>query len=193
MATPKQSPDIWISYEETIPGAAIQRFADAVSAPGLALEVETRPSSGPQAALIWLAATAVIIYLGKPYFEGFLKEAGKDHYQLLKKGISSLWSSFFGDARAVRMTIVGSRGKLPKALKYSVAFSIMAEANSGLRFKLLFPDDISAEEFDLAVANFLAFLSRYYSGDIDSGTQHRLASYRAMGHTILLTYDNAND
>jgi hypothetical protein len=120
--------------------------------PGLALEVEPRPSTGPQAGLVWLLPTAVILFIGRSYFDGFLKEAGKDHYQLLKERIASLWSLFFDDDRAIQTTVVGTPGKVPKDQRYSVTFSMMAEANSGLIFKLLLPDEISAEEFNLAIA-----------------------------------------
>jgi hypothetical protein len=189
---PKTPPDILILYEETIPRVAFQSLADAVSAPGLALEVVPLPPRGPQAGLSWLTLTVVSVFIGRSYFDGFLKEAGKEHYQLLKKGIGSLWSLFFGEDRTIRVTVVGTRGKVPKHQEYSVTFSVMAEAGSGLRFKLLLPDDCSAEEFNLATANFLEFFSRYYAGRLDSSTQLRLTSYRVIGGTIPMAYDRAN-
>jgi hypothetical protein len=99
---------------------------------------------------------------------------------------------FFGDDRAIRAKVVGTPGKVPKDPRYSVAFSIMAAGNSGLMFKLLLPDEASAAEFSLAIANFLGFLSCYYSGRLDSATQLRLASSHAVGRTILMMYDKAN-
>jgi hypothetical protein len=184
-------PDILISYEDTIPAVTFQPLADTVSAPGLALEVEARPATG-QAGLFWLLPTAAIIFIGRSYFDGFLKEAGKDHYQLLRKGIGSLWSSFFGEGWTIRATLFGTPGKIPTDQKFSITFSIMAEANSGLIFKLLLRDESSAEEFNLVIADFLDFLSSYYSGHLDSATQLRLAGAREAGRTILIAYDNAN-
>jgi hypothetical protein len=39
---------------------------------------------------------------------------------------------------------------------------------------------------------FLEFLSRYYSGRLDSTTQLRLTISHAIGRTILMVYDKAN-
>jgi hypothetical protein len=186
----KTPPDLVITYQLPLPGEAIQPFVDAVKAPGLALVVEPKPPSGPFAGFQWLLPTAVIIWFGKSYFDSFLKEAGKDHYALVKRGLSSLWPLFFGEGRGVRLTAVGTPGKIrPDDAKYSLGMSILAEAGSGLHFKLLFPDDISAEGFNAATASFLRFLERYYAGDLDVATELRLGAARAVGRTILVEYD----
>ena len=123
-------------------------------------------------------------------FDGFLKEAGKDHYALVKRGINSLWPTFFGESRSVRVTAIGTRGKIrPADDKYSLGISIFAEADSGVHFKLLFPDDLSAEGFNSATASFLDFLKRYYSSDLDPVTAMQISAVRKVGRTILVTYD----
>ena len=183
-------PDLLISYQLPLTEEVIQSFVDAVNAPGLTLAVEPRPPSGPFAGFQWLLPTAVLIWFGKSYFDGFLKEAGKEHYARVKRGLSSLWPLFFGESRAVRMTAVGTPGKIrPGDAKYSLGISILAETGTGLHFKLLFPDDISAEEFNIATASFLHFLERYYGGDLDVATELRLGAARPVGSTILATYD----
>jgi hypothetical protein len=135
----------------------------------------------------------VVIYISKAYFDGYLKEAGKEHYHVLKNAIASLWGSFFGEDRTVRGCLVTSRGKTPRDQKYSITISLMAEADAGLQFKLLFDDESSAEELNLAVACFLKFLEEYYEGSLDPANQVRLAGARAVGRTILLAYDKANN
>jgi hypothetical protein len=182
-----------ISYEETIPEVLLRPFSEIASASGLIVVVEPRPSMGPLAGIHWLLPTAVVIYVSKSYFDGYLKEAGKEHYHLLKVAIGSLWSSFFGGNRAVRARLVGSRGKVPADQRYSITISVMAEANSGLRFKLLFEDECSAEELNLAVAGFLRFLEKYYQNSLDKDTEARLAAARVIGRTILLAYDRKNN
>ncbi len=183
-------PDLLISYQLPLPQEAVQPLIDAVNAPGLTLVVEPRPPSGPFAGFQWLLPTAVFIWFGKSYFDGFLKEAGKDHYALVKRGLGSLWPLFFGESRGARVTAVGTLGKIrPDGAKYSLGISILAEAGSGLHFKLLFPDDISAECFNVATASFLHFLEKYYAGSLDVATELRLGAARAAGGTILVTYD----
>ena len=183
-------PHLLVSYELPLPEEAVQPFIHAVQVPGLALVVEPRPPSGPFASLLWLLPTTVIIWFGKSYFDGFLKEAGKDHYALVKRGLSSFWPLFFGESRGVRVTAVGTPGKIrPGDDKYSLGISILAEAGFGLHFKLLFPDDLSAEGFNAATAGFLHFLERYYGGELDAGTEQRLGAARKVGRTIFVTYD----
>lgn len=187
---PRTLPDLLISYQLPLPEEAVRPFIDAVDAPGLDLSVEPRQPSGPFAGFQWLLPTAVFIWFGKSYFDGFLKEAGKDHYLLVKRGLSLLWPVFFGESRGVRVTAVGTPGKIrPDEAKYSLGISILAEADSGLHFKLLFPDDISAEGFNVATASFLGFLERYYAGALDVATELQLSSARVLGKTILVTYD----
>lgn len=127
-----------ISYDEAIPAALLQPFLDIVPAPGLIVLAASRPSTRAQAGIQWLLPTAIVIYVSRSYFDGYLKEAGKEHYHLLKAAIGSLWSSFFGENRAVRVSLVASRGKVASDQQYSITISVMAEANSGLRFKLFY-------------------------------------------------------
>jgi hypothetical protein len=125
---------------------------------------------GPQAGIHWLLPTAVVIYISKSYFDGYLKEAGKEQYYVLKNAIGSLWSTFFSENRVVRTRLVASRGKMPADQKYSITVSVMAEADAGIRFKLLFEDESSAEKLNLAIAGFLTFLEAYYEGRLDAAT-----------------------
>lgn len=182
-----------ISYVETIPEVVVRPFSEMVAAPGLTVVAEPRPSPGPQAGIHWLIPTAMFVYVSKSYFDGFLKEAGKEHYHLLKAAIGSFWPSFFGENRAIRAQLVGSQGKVHANQKYSITISIVAEADSGLQFKLLFEDDCSSEELNLAVANFLRFLEKYHEGGLDLDTQVRLTRARVIGRTILLAYDKKNE
>ena len=184
-------PDLLISYQLPLTEEVIQSFVDAVNAPGLTLAVEPRPPSGPFAGFQWLLPTAVLIWFGKSYFDGFLKEAGKEHYALVKRGLSSLWPLFFGENQSVRITTVGTPGKIsPDDAKYSLGISILAEAGSGLQFKLLFSDDMSAGDFNAATARFLHFLEKHYAGSLDAATERRLGAARAIGRTIFVTYDS---
>jgi hypothetical protein len=190
----KTPPHLLISYQLPLPEEAIRPLVDAVKAPGLDLVVEPRPPSGPFAGFQWLLPTAVIIWFGKSYFEGFLKEAGKDHYALVRRGLSSLWPLFFGEGRDVRVTAIGTPGKIRSdEAQYSLGISILGEAGHGLHFKLLFPDDISVEGFNAATASFLSFLERYYAGELDAATELRLRAARAIGGTTLVTYDQDQD
>jgi len=80
---------IGISYLAGTPDDAVSEFVTTVERPGLELRVQHQEPT-PRASMEWLAATAVVVYLAKPYFDGFLSEMGKDHYNALKRGLVAL-------------------------------------------------------------------------------------------------------
>jgi hypothetical protein len=190
---PEDTPHIVLSYRSTIPPQVFSPLLDSLAAPHLSVRVDAREPEGPQAGLEWLLPTAAIVYLTKSYFDGFLREAGKEHYQAFKKGIASLWSSFFGSDRTVRMHVVASTpGKLPPGVRYSWALFLMADGASGTRFKLLLSDATSPAELDLAVLAFLEFLAECHAGHISEPLRTSLASVHHVGGLALLTYDLAS-
>ncbi|QOY91285.1 hypothetical protein [Paludibaculum fermentans] len=187
-------PDLLVSYQPPLSMAYIQPLIDSVEASGLSISIEPRPPSGPYAGIHWLIPTALFIWVGKSYFDGFLKEAGKNHYSALQLGLASLWPVFFGKKRLIKITAVGTAGKIPlEAAKYSLGISLLAEAGPGLHFKLLFPDEMSALDYNTAIALFFDFLQKYYSGNLDPASEARLGAARRVARTILVTYDASNN
>jgi hypothetical protein len=181
------APPILVSYAENIPQEVLDAFRNAV-AERLDLRLESRPPAGPQAGLEWLLPTAVVIFLAKAYFDAFLKEAGKDHYHLLKSGMLSLWHSLISPDRKVNLRIVSTGGKITDS-RYSLALSVMAEAADGYRFKLLIDNSVGEEEFNAVISIFLDFLAAYYSNRLDAKLTNELREKRVVGRTILIAYD----
>jgi len=124
--SPDRPLQIAVSYEEQFPEEIISHFISGIASPGLDIKSEARESE-PKAGLEWLVPTAVIIFIGKAYFDSFLKEMGKDHYQLLKRGVAALWKYFFGSERSAKINLVGTKGKVSSAALYSLSFSIMTD------------------------------------------------------------------
>lgn len=180
-------PQVVVSYDENIPEEVLGGFREAVADDRLHLRIESRPTT-PQAGLEWLVPTAVVIFLGKAYFDAFLKEAGKDHYHLLKSGISSLWRTLVSRDRKVNLRLLKSGGKVVEG-KYSLALSVMAEAAEGYRFKLLLEDSVGEEDFNAVIAMFLDFLETYYADRLDPNLRKDLREGRVVGRTILIAYD----
>lgn len=181
-------PQLAVSYDENIPDEIVELFRSAVADRRLDLRVESHPGRGPQASVEWLISTAVVIFLGKAYFDAFLKEAGKDHYHLLKSGMSLLWRFLVSKDRKVNLQCVTVGGKVIDN-RYSLILSMMAEANDGYRFKLLIENSIGEEEFNTTVGLFLDFLEAYHGTSLDAATAKALAEGRVVGRTILLAYD----
>jgi len=183
-------PQLAIFHTTSIPEDVFAEFMHIVTAEKLDLQVQSREEDGPFAALEWLVPTAVIAYIGKSYFDGFLKEMGKDHYALLKAGLRTLHGKLVGP-RVPEVTIISTEGKMRGEQIYSLRYSILAEASEGLRFKLLIQADVAADDYDEILASFLAFLEAYHGGTLDSRSIERLKQARVIGGTMLLAFNPA--
>ena len=185
MTTP---PQIAISHVGSIPEEVFSDFLKAISTEGLRLDIESREDGEIYAGFEWLIPTAVIIYIGKSYFDGFLKEMGKDHYNLLKAGLKVLREKLLGPA-APQMTVVSSAGKTTSNQPYSFVYSIMAEGNGGLRFKLLLQREVSELEYDEILNAFLGFLEAYHLQAPEAVFAANLEASRASGGVVLLAFN----
>jgi hypothetical protein len=157
-------PDIAISYEESIPADLFDDFDKSLREDSLNFVIDVRPNPGPCAGIEWFLPTAIIVFIGKSYFDGFLKEAGKDHYNKLKESISGLTRKTMTQPRIEPIIIASHEGKIRKDNPYSLAFSIYAEANNGNRFKLLIPKPNSSIDYNEIIYKFLDFLNDYHDG-----------------------------
>ncbi|RQO62858.1 hypothetical protein DBV14_03550 [Variovorax sp. KBW07] len=155
---------------------------------GTEIEFEQRNEGGPYAGLEWLLPTAVILFIGKAYIDGFVKEIGKDHYALLKQGLKSLYARLVGP-RAPALTIVSTAGKSGAKSPYSLLFSLLAEAPDGLCFKLLIKASATEAEYDATVNAFIAFLDAFHNKALPAEVVQELQAVRVVGKTLLLAYD----
>jgi hypothetical protein len=179
-----------LGYLTSIPQEAVQPVIDVLEAEGVDLEIRRREPPGPFAIAEWLIPSAVVIFAAKSYFDGFLKEVGKDHYALLKKAISASWPAFFGNDPIVQLQLVGSApNKVPKKPTYSIAFSVMAEAGERKVFKLLLPTDSTREDLETSVGSFLAFVERFHANALEPEQATKLEELSNLGGTFAITYD----
>jgi hypothetical protein len=183
-----KSPQIAVSHTTSIPEEVFAEFRKLVATENLDFQIKSREEGAMFATIEWLIPTAVIIYIGKSYFDSFLKEMGKDHYVLLKAGLKTLRDKFLGPT-APEITIISTEGKSFSNQPYSLLYSIMAEANSGVNFKLLLQRDVTAEEYEEIIASFLAFLLAYHSDKLDAGCMERMQQARVVGRTLLLSFN----
>ncbi|ART63905.1 hypothetical protein [Kushneria marisflavi] len=140
---------IGISYQEDISQDFIDEFSATVSDPRLQIKIESR-SRGFYASIDWALPTLVIAYLAKPYFEGFLQEAGKDHYQALKKGILQLTRRLYGKHPEHRDR------------KRSLLFSTIVSLQDGRSLKFVFPEGVSLKKYEVAVDSMYRLLSEHF-------------------------------
>ena len=132
-----------------------------------------------------LGVTAIAFFILKPYFEGFMKEAGSDHYKILKKALYNLWQKFYKKDANVRFVVLTSEGEV--RTEYSLLFSINAQTSSEVMVRLLIREDWSEKEFVAAIDAFLTLLERYH---LSCGHQSiDLDNERNYGGVILISFN----
>jgi hypothetical protein len=179
-----------LAYQEPIINPdVIAGFEEDIQSPGLKVIVESVPMIGVRAALEWLAPTAIVAYIAKPYFESFLSEMGKDHYAITKKTLGKFQERIqerFGE----RLKVFASKGKLgPDAHKFSPVFSIEAQSPLEYRVKLLIQTEIQPEQFNLAVESFLNLLAESYGINELTEQSKQLLSNKPMGRVLLVFFN----
>lgn len=180
-------PAIAISYTQQVPATTFSQFERLLASGGTDVQSEERDSDGPYAGIEWLIPTAVIIFLGKAYFDGFLKEMGKDHYTLLKRGLKSLYTGLIGP-EAPKLNVLSTAGKVSGAQKYSLLFSLLAEAEDSLRFKLLIQSGATEAEYEATINAFIAFLDAFHRRQLSAEVVDELRNTRVSGKIVLLAY-----
>jgi hypothetical protein len=182
-------PALALSYQSPAQEADFEEALELLRSGGQEVETEEREPSGPFAGLEWLIPTAVIFFIGKAYVDGFVKEIGKDHYNLLKGALKTLWSRMVGpDSPA--LTVIGTAGKARAANEYSLFFSLLAEAPDGIRFKLLIKSHATQEEYQATIDAFIDFIDAFYKRELTQQFVDEAAKIPAVGKTLLVAYDS---
>lgn len=148
-------------YDEQVPQDFLDDFCLDLKAESLDFRRQSLPPRGLQASLDMLVLTAIVLFLLKPYFDGFMKEAGRDHYVLLKKKIKKLWGRFFSKDKDFHYVVFTSSGE--KKLEHSLLFSIYAEINNERKIKFLIRENCSKDDFTAGIDDFFDLIESYHS------------------------------
>ncbi|MFL6691132.1 MAG: hypothetical protein ACJ8IR_13260 [Alphaproteobacteria bacterium] len=178
-------PPVLLSHWDQIPSEFFNDFAAEVSSAGIPLSITPRRDRGIYAGVEWLIPTVVVACIAKSYFDGFVGEMGRDHYIALKSALAKLARKL----ALLKITIFASgQNKVRAQQPYSFAYSVIAEASAGLNFKLLLEAELDEGQCDEAIGAFLEFLQAYHSGMLEGPVVAALATGRAIGGTLLLSY-----
>lgn len=117
--------------------------------------------------LEWALPTVVGLYIIKSYFEGFIKELSKDHYNFLKKWIKKTAV----ELRLIKVYTVADNSSVDKINPQntqSQVFSIRAISNDGEHLKFLFDETLSNEDWEKGIELLMELLEEHYcSGEND--------------------------
>lgn len=109
----------------------------------------------------WTIPGLIAAYLFKPYFETFLKEAGKDHYLLLKEQLKKLLAKG-KNAKVTTITSSTSTNKTDKNDTQSKAISVEVEIKDGRRIKLMFDTELEISDWYLALDNIMELIKQNF-------------------------------
>ena len=182
-----QNSHLALIYNEQVPSSILDSFCCDIEAKSLDFQRQSLPSEEPQGSLDTLFLTAIAFFVFKPYFDGFLKEAGRDHYILLKKALKSLWNRIFSKDVNFRCIILTPRGEVKS--KHSFLFSIYVEINNGRKVKFLIREGCSEDEYVQGIDAFLNLIESYYLNVPYEGIEIDLDGEKNYWGHILIEFD----
>ncbi len=178
---------IALHHFRKVPAGLLDEFCTSVSIDSLRFERVSRPESGPQMGIEWFVFPAIAVFLLKPYFDSFMKEAGKDHYYVLKRALKALWGELFSKDRKLRV-VIGTASGIKKR-EYSMLFAIYAAVDDGKLVKLLIPEECTEEEYSASIEAFLDFVESYHSKKSENKLIINFYPERGSRHIAFVTYD----
>jgi hypothetical protein len=166
---------IGFSYQEDLPKEIMDELIDNITIEGLTIQSESR-EVGVYMAMEWALPSIIVAYLSKPYFEAFLKEAGKDHYQLLKKGFINLFKRLFT--------------KTNKA-KRSSLFSVIGQLEDGRSVKFIFPEGLPEDEYEVLLNMLFELLANHYSAFPNDDITNIIDELQTPSRSVYLEYSSS--
>ncbi len=162
----KNIPHIAIEYPDYFP----EDFGDLLSG-GIEHELldlrVVRKEPTAWLASEWIIPGIIAVYILKPYFESFLKEAGKDHYLLLKNKLNDILSK----TKTMEVKIVASAGttdKVDNSNTQSKAISVYIQTEKGIMIKLLYDNNLDLETWQSSTNEFLKLIENHYENQNDN-------------------------
>jgi hypothetical protein len=146
-----------------VPEAELKEFYEELKVSEFVIS-EKEFDNGVYASLDWLIPSAFGVYILKPYFDAFLKEAGKEHYQVLKNAITDkVVPKFLIENAPLKVKMVTSGDKVKENF-FSGSFSISSSINysdRNVQIKLLFPENSNDHYCAKAIDKFSSLVSKY--------------------------------
>lgn len=153
---------IKIDVPAAFPDELVNRFRKELETQNLNLDIRKLPTGGPYASLEWAIPTLIAVYILKPYFEGFLNEMGKEHYNILKNWLQRNSES----TRLIKVTTVvakQSSNKINAPSTQSKVFSINSITNEGHKIKFLFDENFEPECWNIGIKNAMNILEKHFT------------------------------
>gem|GEM_PF-1120526 len=154
-------PDIVYIFPSFFPEEIINNELEIIQNSNLKIRTHKSEENSIYNAFEWIIPTAFGVYILKPYFEGFLSEAGKDHYTLLKKFVNN----FLEKGKEYNFSVIAAKespDKLSKNYNKSFTISLEIQTKNNRVIKVLFDNSLSIEEWKKSSDEILNIFQEHY-------------------------------
>lgn len=149
-----------VTYPESFPQNIIDEEITEIKTSDIKIHI-VKKENDIFAAMEWMVPTFFATYLLKPYFESFLKEAGKDHYEIVKNVCKKMLEK--GKSNPAKLISASqSTEKLSKNYSQSISVSILFQTKSNRQIKLLFDNNLELSDWENALDNFSEYILEHY-------------------------------
>lgn len=180
-------PDILLMIQDGLPDNIEAEVLAHLDELGLSLRV-IRHSGGPYAGVELYVPTALALFAAAGFFNGVLREAGKDAYFAFKGAALALWRR----ASVLTVTAVGTSGKASPTQRFSLAYSITGEMVPGLNIKFLIQTEINPETAEAGISAFVDLIHDLLNDRMTEADVTALLTYKPVNGTVLVTFDAAS-
>lgn len=180
-----KTPDIYISISDFFSDEYIESVNKDLRTDNLGLVVETTKRGAGFASPEWVIPSLIGVYILKSYFDGFLKEAGKHHFSLLKNWLTTN-TEILKPITTKTVSSEGSTNKIDPNNTQSKTFSIHTIILDGVTLKFLFDDNLSIEQWQTSSISALNLLADYFENKNDNELETMLTLAKPQGNMLFM-------
>jgi hypothetical protein len=152
-----------VAFEDDIDTDAILSMKEALAAFGEEVSFHELPKRGPQASILLLTMSSVVLVFGVSFTKKFGEKSAEATWQLVEKGLSKLYNKYFGETPDhVIYYVSSSEKKLPNT-KYSLTLSLLCTGSKGENIKFIYETKWSQAQFNKATRAYLRAMPEFTS------------------------------
>lgn len=154
-------PGIVLIFPKNFPEEAIHQETNIFKSNGIEPKI-SRNDVEAYGGFEWIVPTAFGAYILKPYFDSFLSQAGKDHYDILKVGLKKMVEK----GKTFKTSVIAadqSIEKLSKTYSQSLTISMEFQTIDNKHIKLLFDNELDLNDWYNAVEQLVELITENYN------------------------------
>lgn len=152
-----------VAFEEDTDTDAIQGMKEALSIFGKEVAFHELPKRGPQASILLLTMSSVVLIFGVSFAKKFGEKSAEAAWKLVENGLSKLYQKYFGEKPEYGIYYVASSEKKLPNTKYSLTLSLVCTGSKGEHIKFIYETKWSQSQFNKATRAYLRAMPEFTS------------------------------